>query len=69
MVTVPLLNLGFLQCGNTTLFPKGPDSSPLDLFSAMKQGVLLRQERGIVSFRNTSHPARIGKEEKNELNN
>lgn len=65
MVIIPLLNPDFLQCGNTTLFPKGPDPSRLDLCSAMKQGVLLRQERGIVSFRNTSHPAKVGKEKEN----
>jgi len=64
MVTIPLLNPCFLQCGNSTLFPNGPDSSQLDLFSAMKQAVLLRQERGTASFRNTSHPASVGKEKK-----
>lgn len=59
MLTIPLLSLCFLLSGNTTLFPKGPSSAQLDLLSTTKQRVLIRQERGTVSFRNASHPARV----------
>lgn len=62
MVIIPLLNPSFLQCTNSTLFLKVPDPFQFltPLFSAMKQGVLVQQERDKVSFRNTSHPARVG---------
>lgn len=63
MLTIPLLNHPFCGLVTHSFFLRIP--APLSwTFSSMEQGVLLRQERDIATFRKTLYPARLRNEKK-----